>query len=378
MAPDALIINTSTAIGGTARVVQLLARGLGELGWTAECLFPPGDAGPELLAWLARDGVEARLDRRALQMEAPHTLRDTRALAGLVRSSGCRAVSLHFGLCYLSLKDVLAVRLGGARCVASAHHVVPWSSLNLGKQRITRLASLLCHRVVAGTPAMQALLLEARVAKRKLAVAPYGVAPATVRPERAQARRRFCLPADAFLVSALGRLVPHKGFADLIKALADVELADTVLLIAGEGPEREALECLAARLLPGRAVFAGRVDSVEEVYAAADVFALPSYEEGFGLVYLEAALQGVPSVACAVGGVPAAVEDEVTGILINPGDVAALSAALRRLRKNESLRRRLGEAAQARATGEATHLAMAQCYAQALFPGEPGRPLAQQ
>src|SRR5687768_4892209 len=84
------------------------------------------------------------------------------------------------------------------------------------------------------------------------------------------------------------------------------------------------------------------------VVAAADVFALPSWTEGFPLVVLEAMALGRPVVATAVGGTPELVADGETGLLVPPRDVAALTASLKRVLDDEGLRRRLGEAGRRR------------------------------
>jgi phosphatidylinositol alpha-1,6-mannosyltransferase len=95
-------------------------------------------------------------------------------------------------------------------------------------------------------------------------------------------------------------------------------------------------------------------DQLGAVYAQADVFAMTSMPhrqsvEGFGLVYLEAGAHGLPIVAHAIGGVPEAVVDGETGLLVRPGDTAALTRAFDRLLGDPTLRRRLGEAGRARA-----------------------------
>jgi glycosyltransferase involved in cell wall biosynthesis len=322
-----------------------------------------------MLRWFRQAGVDAEIHPAIRPMEAPHTARDIAALRRLVRESGADVVNLHYGLSYISLKDVLAVRLAGRRCVASVHHTTPWCELDSEKRTMTRLAARLCHRVVAGTPAMQNLLEEAGVARAKIALVPYGAPAPTRRPSRAEARDRLGLPHDAFVVSTLTRLVPYKSLNDLIAALARLPDPQCLirLVVAGEGPERAALEAQAFDHLGDRARFLGRVQETEEVYAVADVFALPSREEGFGLVYIEAAFHGVPGIGCAVGGVPYAIRDGVTGLLIPAGDCAALAVAIQRLRADEPLRRTMGEAARNRAYEEFTEAHMAERYDRVLF-----------
>jgi glycosyltransferase involved in cell wall biosynthesis/GT2 family glycosyltransferase len=114
-----------------------------------------------------------------------------------------------------------------------------------------------------------------------------------------------------------------------------------------------------AHWLP-RVVFAGPASEAELAahYARADVFAAPSLFESFGLIYLEAMQHGVPVVGTTAGGVPDVVRDGVDGLLVPPGDAAALGAALDRMMGDDVLRRRLGRAA-AESLATRTHVAMA-------------------
>lgn len=102
------------------------------------------------------------------------------------------------------------------------------------------------------------------------------------------------------------------------------------------------------------------------MYAAADVFALPSHGESLGLAFLEAAWHGVPSVGTRVGGIPEAVLEEQTGLLAPVRDPLAFAHALTRLRNDAGLRRTLGAAAQARVRTEFSETAMLQRYLAAL------------
>ncbi len=233
------------------------------------------------------------------------------------------------------------------------------------KRAMTRLAALLTHAVTVNSRAMRDILLEAGVPARKIHMLPPGVQVPTDLPDRDEARARLGLPVDAFVVGCVARLAPHKGVGDLIKAAARVPDPGGHLrvAVAGDGPERVALETLGVACLGARAVFLGRVPDIQDVYAAADMFALPSHMEGFGLVYIEAAFHGVASVGARAGGVPDVILDGETGLLVPPGDPDALAAALARLHDDPALRRRLGEAARTRAYAEFTEERMADRYA---------------
>src|SRR5207253_5213547 len=152
----------------------------------------------------------------------------------------------------------------------------------------------------------------------------------------------------------VGRLVERKGVAHLIEAIARLGGGEAAprLEIVGDGPERPGLEALARRLgVAQRVVFRGKIppDELQATYARAAVCVLPSVldtrgdTEGLGVVLLEAMNHGTPVIASRVGGIPDIVEDGVSGLLVPPGDAVALAAAVRRLRDDPDLARRLGE-----------------------------------
>lgn len=151
-------------------------------------------------------------------------------------------------------------------------------------------------------------------------------------------------------VLGMGRLVRQKGFDVLVEAFARVlQHGDHALdlVIAGDGPERAALGDLAARLgVADRVSFPGRVGRrrVAALFRGANVFVLPSRQEPFGIVDLEAMAAGAPVLASATGGVPEVVHDDVNGVLVRPDDVGALASSLDALLRDEPRRRRLREA----------------------------------
>ena len=143
------------------------------------------------------------------------------------------------------------------------------------------------------------------------------------------AEARVPQPAGG-VVKSLGRFVPKKGFDVLLRAAAQAAGAGAsfTLEIAGDGPERAALQALAGRLgIADRVVLRGWVDDVAAFLADADLFVLPSRIEPFGLVVLEAMACGVPIVATRVSG-PLETLDESTALLVPPDDPAAMAAAM--------------------------------------------------
>lgn len=160
-----------------------------------------------------------------------------------------------------------------------------------------------------------------------------------------------------FTVLFVSRLVKRKGAEILIRALP--RIPKTHALVVGTGPEVSSLRRVAEDVdVAGRVQFVGRVSDEElpEYYAAADVFCMPCTDryggldtEGFGIVYIEAAACGIPSVAGACGGSVEAVEDGETGIVLADPTPAAVAEALARLGRSGSLRARMGAAGRERA-----------------------------
>ena len=158
-------------------------------------------------------------------------------------------------------------------------------------------------------------------------------------------------------ILSVGRLVAVKGQALVIEAVSTLSSRglDARATIVGAGPTRDRLEALAAELGVGdRVAFTGAVgqDRIRELYAAADVFCLPSFAEGVPVVLMEAMAMELPVVTSRIMGIPELVEDGVSGLLIAPGDVAGLDAALERLARDPAERRRLGEAGRSKIVAE--------------------------
>lgn len=149
------------------------------------------------------------------------------------------------------------------------------------------------------------------------------------------------------LVLTPARLDAQKGHRVLFEAIREVP--DALFLLAGEGPEHEALEALGKELgIDDRVRFLGRREDVPELMAACDVFALASLYEGSSLAVLEAMAARIPVVSSAIGGTDELIEDGRSGLLVPPGDAEALAAALRRVLADEALRRSLATQARER------------------------------
>jgi phosphatidylinositol alpha-1,6-mannosyltransferase len=195
--------------------------------------------------------------------------------------------------------------------------------------------------------------------------------------ERSKARASFGMSEAALVVLCVSRLVPRKGVDVLIEAAAALRpgFPELVVVVGGTGRDRGRLERLAHRLRsPVR--FLGFVHEavLPSLYGASDVFVMACRDrwagleqEGFGIVFLEAAAAGVPQVAGRSGGADEAVVDGETGfVLEDPRDPSALAARLRRLLSDEDLRRRMGQAARRRAEGSFAYDLLSRRLASAL------------
>lgn len=165
-------------------------------------------------------------------------------------------------------------------------------------------------------------------------------------------RREFAIGPEAPVIITVCRLFRQKGTAELIAAIDAVrrEHPDVRLLVVGEGePYGSELRSLVDRLsLSEHVVFTGRRSDVRRLMGAADVFAMPSFEEPFGLVFAEAMAMELPVVALDNGGTKEIVVHEQHGLLSEPGDRQALAANLLRLLGDQDLRRRMGTAGRER------------------------------
>lgn len=157
-------------------------------------------------------------------------------------------------------------------------------------------------------------------------------------------------PGDKVLLH-VSNFRPVKRVLDVVRIFERVhQELPSVLMMAGEGPERASAQALARRLgLQDRVRFMGRQDHIEDILSMADVFLLPSELESFGLSALEAMAAGVPVVGSDAGGLPEVVKHAETGFLLPVGDVEGMAARTVEILKDEEHQRGLGQAGRRRA-----------------------------
>jgi glycosyltransferase involved in cell wall biosynthesis len=177
------------------------------------------------------------------------------------------------------------------------------------------------------------------------------------------------------IVGVVGRLAPQKGLQNLLRAAPEV-LRDTpnaLFVIVGDGPERQILEADAKALgIRDSVCFLGVRQDIPEILSSMDVLAMPSLDEGLPMALLEAMASGRAVVASSVGGIPRVIQNRVNGIIVSPGDVNGLAAALRDLLKHGDFRTALGKKARETVELRFSAASMAMRYLE-VYSGVPSR-----
>jgi L-malate glycosyltransferase len=169
--------------------------------------------------------------------------------------------------------------------------------------------------------------------------------------QRAQARKRWNVAEAAPVLGCVGVLLPDKGQEWLIRALVEVrrDFPQARLILAGDGSSRHDLETLANQLgVSNEVIFAGFVKDVESVYAALDVFLLPSFFEAFNNSLLAAMAYEIPAIAFSRGALGEIIEDQKSGLLVSGPQVEEIAGKIRRVLDDRQFARALGQAGRTR------------------------------
>ena len=225
---------------------------------------------------------------------------------------------------------------------------------------LDRLIAVLATHVLVDSPTQREFLLAQRiVSAEKSRVlgkgSVSGVDASRFRPApqaRAALRHELGYGDSDVVLLFVGRLNRDKGVIDLARAFARVTATAQNARLLVIGPDEDGIRSSIQASLVNAAAqtqFIAYTDRPEDYMAAADVFCLPSYREGFGTTIIEAAAAGIPAIGSRIYGVTDAIDDGVTGLLFDPGNIGQLADAMLRLVSNESLRREMGERARVRA-----------------------------
>jgi sugar transferase (PEP-CTERM/EpsH1 system associated) len=337
---NVLYVIWSLQMGGAERVVAGLARGLDRNRFRPLvcCLNFKGRLAEELEA----EGIPVfALDKKPKL--------DPAVLVKLVRLMRRERIDVvHTHLWTSSLWGRLAALLAGVPVrIVTEHNIDTW------RRRphflADRLLARFTHHFIYVSREVEAFYRQRLgLAESRGRVVLNGVDTAALQAPQdvATVRARMGLPTDAVVAGVVGRLEARKGHRYFLEAMSHLLAQEPRLhgLVVGEGKEREALEAQrVASGLDGRLSMIGYWPQLAEALAAIDVFVLPSLMEGHPLAILEAMAAGKPVVTTRVGGNPEAVEDGVTGLLVPPGDSAALGQAIAALVRDPARARAMGE-----------------------------------
>jgi glycosyltransferase involved in cell wall biosynthesis len=164
-------------------------------------------------------------------------------------------------------------------------------------------------------------------------------------------RKKINLTENDIVIGTVARLDPRKGYNYLLESAAHVSkiYPRARFIFAGVGELRPELDRLVKKLgISEKVIFVGNVKSIPGFLGLLDIFVLPSLDEGFGIVILEAMTAGLPVVASRVGGIPEIVNENETGFLVEPANSEALAQAIIKLIDDKELRVRMGDLAKAK------------------------------
>lgn len=310
------------------------------------------------------DGLKARVILLPIERK-PSPWRDLLVLFQLFKLFRREHFDIvHSHMPKTGLLAMLASVLAGVPIRINTFHGEVWATRSGWRRtvlkKIDRLIGLLATNVMVVSPSQRNFLVSEGVLPQGKGVvigqgSICGVDAHQFYPNaqvRGLMRAELNIGLEQTVVLFLGRLNRDKGILDLAAAFADIASRgnDVVLVLVGA---EEDVPFACVQEICG--VYRERLRRVcftpepERYMAAADIFCLPSYREGFGQVIIEAAASGVPTVASCIYGITDAVEDGKTGFLFPAGDVASLIEALLTLIVDRDLRRQMGEAARVRA-----------------------------
>jgi len=347
--PRVTIVTSRLDIGGAERHLARVLPALKQRGIDI-ALYTMERGGP----------LEAELQAQGVRLEGPpraaflHWPRATVALARFLKRE--RPTIVHFFLPRPYLYGSIAAELAGHR-----RRLMSRRSLTVYREKYPLLRSfeLLLHRRTHGLIGNSRAVLDQLATEvsdlRKIALIHNGIdmPPPTTAADRERVRQLLDIPKDALVIAVIANLVSYKGHRDLLDALALVkeQMPKPWLVLAigrDDGMGAELKRHAAALNLAANVRWLGEQPAADHLLAAADIFILPSHQEGFSNALLEAIAANLAVIATAVGGNLDAIVDNESGILVPRRDPSALAVAIARFASDPEIRRRYGDAARRR------------------------------
>ena len=339
-------------LGGAEHYVSRLATGLDRRNFAPAVVMRSNEVDPSLGPWVA--DLEAQgVPVARVPMRLPFHPGDAIGIVRALAAFDPHVVHVNMPGPYSGQTGLLAplARAAGGRVVVTEH--LPMVERLWKRALVKRLAIRSVDVVVTMSRANAELLVrKQRYRPSRVRVVENGLPlryGSTV--DAAGERAKLGLDPSTVALLFIGNLISHKGLQLAIRALSMGHAASWRLFVVGEGPDEPAARVLATRLgVSDRLTFLGRrtPDHVERIVGACDALVLPSSVEGMPYVILEAMACSKPVVSTRAFGIPEAVVDGESGLLVEPGDVEGLSRALQAIIKDAALRERLGRAGRER------------------------------
>lgn len=346
------------AAGGMRQHVLQLAGGLAANGFDAQ-IACPGDAD------IVQSALAAGIEVRPVPIVGPLSpVRDLEAvlvLRDVIRHGSFDIVHAHGSKAGL-VGRIAAMLAGAPNVVMTVHNDVLGGSVRPALRRtvigVERFLAGHTSRIIAVSDALKSELIETIGLDPDLIVTVHNgidLAPYLASIDPGPQRDRYGIPRDAIVFGQAARFAPQKGHETLVAAAVPAleKVPNAYLLLAGDGPLLEPVRRAASRTtVASRILFPGFETDVRGLLAALDVFVSSPVSEGLGMAAIEAMGAGLPVVSVRTGGVPEVVAHGETGILVEPGDVAGLTAGMLRLARDPMTRLAMGEGGRRRAIEE--------------------------
>ncbi len=276
----------------------------------------------------------------AIRMEGDLDVGLIRRLYQVIRLSQPDILHLHSRI-GADVMGGIAGRLAGIPVIHSRRQDNPESRIAVA------LKYRLHDRVVAISEAIGRVLRSEGLPAEKLrcVLDAVEITPRVDEPDRAWFRKALSIPDGAPVLGVIAQLIHRKGHAVLLEAMPQIieQHPDVRVFFFGKGPLDEALSAsICAQGLEQNVILAGFRNDLDRILPCLDVVVHPALREGMGVSLLQASLAQVPIVATAVGGIPEAVQEGVTGLLVPPQDPVSLAAAILQLLADPALRLQFG------------------------------------
>ena len=308
-----------------------------------------------------------RARRRGLSVRMVHCQgradwRAVRQIEECIQEDGMQLLHTHGYKA--DLYGYVAARRSGKPIVATCHNWVGGTAALGIYNHLDRMALKRFHGVAAVSDSVAQRLLASGVPASKIRTIANGIDVQTFERARPSPALNF---DGSKVVGMVARLDLRKGFEYLLRAARELcgAFPELKVVIVGEGPDRSEIEGMIQRLgLQSTVILAGQHSDMPAIYAAMDIFVLPSLNEGLPMTILEAMAASKPVIATRVGAIPKVIQDGETGLLVDPGDTDGLRNALTRLLTDSDLCRRIGSAGHDWVSCNYTSEAMALKYRQ--------------